>query len=258
MQDIFTSQSFISYHYTDINALIHILGKDYITLRATNCLYLNDSREIKEGIDSVKRVANVELQEGAFRNYYVTSFSDSDDELSMWGMYAANGTGCAIGFDMNEVQKYYGILARCTYGANKIDQNLSGFMNLYKNGSKVFFPNSPESKAPVEKLEFDDIAKNNLYLTICLGSKHESFRNEREVRCVYYNGNQTNVCFREKNGIIVPYVNLRMPKSVLKKIIIGPTNNSQLSLQSSIHFLAINGYDYKNIEVRVSKIPYRG
>ena len=44
------------HHYTDLNALISILGKDKITLRATNISYLNDSRELKEGIEVVKKI----------------------------------------------------------------------------------------------------------------------------------------------------------------------------------------------------------
>ncbi len=42
---------------------------------------------------------------GAFRSYYITSFSANEDNLSMWGMYAANGNGCAIAFDYDMLTK---------------------------------------------------------------------------------------------------------------------------------------------------------
>ena len=44
------------YHYTDLNAFINIIRNEDIVLRATNCLYLNDSNEIVEGVKSVERV----------------------------------------------------------------------------------------------------------------------------------------------------------------------------------------------------------
>ena len=42
------------YHYTDLNAFINIIRNEDIVLRATNCLYLNDSNEIVEGVKSVE------------------------------------------------------------------------------------------------------------------------------------------------------------------------------------------------------------
>ena len=36
------------YHYTDLNAMINILSKDKIVLRATNVLYLNAPHELFE------------------------------------------------------------------------------------------------------------------------------------------------------------------------------------------------------------------
>ena len=57
------------YHYTDLNAFINIIRNEDIVLRATNCLYLNDSNEIVEGVKSVERVIQKKIDVGAFRNY---------------------------------------------------------------------------------------------------------------------------------------------------------------------------------------------
>ena len=61
------------YHYTDIHALTCILNKDIIKLRASNCLYLNDGREIEEGIDLLKEYLKIDYSKHSFRSYYISS-----------------------------------------------------------------------------------------------------------------------------------------------------------------------------------------
>ena len=122
------------YHYTDLNAFINIIRNEDIVLRATNCLYLNDSNEIVEGVKSVERVIQKKIDVGAFRNYYLSSFCQTSDTLQMWGMYAANGAGCALGFDFSQLQKAYGLSIKCTYGEKEIDEGFKNFYNLNKNG----------------------------------------------------------------------------------------------------------------------------
>ena len=48
-------------------------------------------------VNKIEKDQNIVV--GAFRSYYITSFSANEDNLSIWGMYAANGNGCAIAFD---------------------------------------------------------------------------------------------------------------------------------------------------------------
>lgn len=56
----------------------------------------------------------------------------------------------------------------------------------------------------------------------------------------------------------MPYVEVSLPKSALKEVVIEPTNNSYLKEQSILHFLQINGYDLDAIKLIKSAIPYRG
>lgn len=73
------------FHYTDLNALINIVHKDCIVLRATNVLYQNDPHEIVEGVNIVNKIEKDQnIVVGAFRSYYITSFSANEDNLSMW------------------------------------------------------------------------------------------------------------------------------------------------------------------------------
>ena len=250
----------IIYHYTDLNALISILGKNYITLRATNCLYLNDSNEIIEGIESIKRVDNTNISDSAFRSYYLTSFSQQSDCLSMWGMYAANGSGCAIGFDLNIISRSYNGFIRCTYGKEQIDDNLRNLLNLIRNGVCTFFPTNgePATTKKNEGKALEDMITNQ-YIATCLGSKNENYNFEDEIRCFIGNHDKKKeIHFKVKNGIIIPFLNIEIPKEALKCIVIGPTNKSQLTMQSIMHMLSINEYDWRHISLITSKVPYRG
>ncbi len=254
------NNSQIVYHYTDLNALISILGKNCITLRATNCLYLNDSNEIIEGIESIKRVENATIDESAFRSYYLTSFSKQPDCLSMWGMYAANGSGCAIGFDIDIITKPYDGCIVCKYDKQEIDNDLKNFMSLLRNGVCASYPSNGEP-AIIKKntgKELEELIKMQ-YLVTCLGSKNENYIFEDEIRCFVANHiNKKEVSFKVKNGIVIPFLNIEIPKIALKSIVIGPTNKSQLTMQSIKHMLSINEYDLHHVNLKTSKVPYRG
>ena len=52
----------------------------------------------------------------------------------MWGMYAANDAGCALGFDFTHLQNAYGVSIKCTYGEQEIDSIFKNFINLNRNG----------------------------------------------------------------------------------------------------------------------------
>lgn len=249
------------YHYTDLNAFINIIRNEDIVLRATNCLYLNDSNEIVEGVKSVERVIQKKIDVCAFRNYYLSSFCQTSDTLQMWGMYAANGAGCALGFDFSQLQKAYGLSIKCTYGEKEIDESFKNFYNLNKNGHIVHMgPNHEEEQRRIDanKKQIQDELETNLIITTCLGSKNIAYENEQERRCVVYTDNPLYVKHKVKNGIVIPYVEVHIPKTALREVIIGPTNTSHIAMQSVIHFLKMKGYDLDKVNVTLSKIPYRG
>ena len=78
------------------------------------------------------------------------------------------------------------------------------------------------------------------------------------MRGVIYCNDSQRTHFRTRNGYIIPYIEVSLPKFALKEIVIGPTNNTLLKEQSLYHFLQINGYNFDDIHIVRSKIPYRG
>ena len=58
------------FHYTDLNALINIIHKDCIILRATNVLYQNDPHEIVEGVNIVPHFGIVQTANPGCLHYF--------------------------------------------------------------------------------------------------------------------------------------------------------------------------------------------
>lgn len=244
------------FHYTDINALPSILRNDEIVLWATNCLYLNDSQEINEGISVIERTLNKKLHQGSFRNYYVTSFSGNVDEMSMWRMYASDGHGCALGFNPELIYLPYSDIfdfcSVCKYGEEelpdlKTELKFAKLTNhsLYKDDKMKSYNNQEQEV-------------NNFLVETCVSIKNPAFKIEQEVRGVKYQNDYSKVMTRVKNGIIIPYIEVKIPKEALTEIVIGPTNNSDLSKRSIIHHLYRCGYEKEQVKVIESQVPYRG
>lgn len=122
------------YHYTDLNALINIDGENDLTLWATNIKYLNDTRELKEGVDIVNHImqSNISYKANQFDKIYTTSFSKNKDSLQMWAMYAANGAGCALQIDPLYIQQAYNMCESCVYGRSD-DNPIEGTLHAMKN-----------------------------------------------------------------------------------------------------------------------------
>lgn len=246
------------YHYTTLEALIGIVRHDGLLFRATNCLYQNDRNELKEGISAINRIDGMQIQEAAFRSYYITCFSKNNDSLPMWGMYAANGEGVALGLDFNKININYTGMVQCSYGREEIDRRLSNFLNLHNNGKTFNLTESGFNQVNVSAEE-KERQRTNLFIETCLGSKNKCYEYEGEFRCFVEDVDKThNVHFKSRNGMIVPYVEVAMPKDALKQIIVGPTLNSEITQISILHYLSLNGYDARNIDIKSSQVPYRG
>ena len=101
-------------------------------------------------------------------------------------------------------------------------------------------------------------ATDNFLVETCVSIKNPAFKIEQEVRGVKYHSDLDNVKTRVKNGVIIPYIEVKIPKEALTEIVIGPTNNSDLSKRSIIHHLYRCGYEKDQVKVIESQVPYRG
>lgn len=97
--------------------------------------------------------------------------------------------------------------------------------------------------------------------------KSRYFNHERESRFIYYveEENQAEVAFREKQGIILPYVRMQIVNAEgqphqelpIDDIVISPGPRIEYVEKSVKYFLRMAGYGYLTDKVRRSDIPYR-
>lgn len=271
----------ILYHYTSIEALFGgIIVKDRpnpnkeICLWASNCRYMNDPKEFSTGIRLAHEMLDIPSNESIqvaseqIKEYiYIISFSSAVDCLPMWGMYGQNGQGLALGFDTTVIKTNF-ILSKCVYATDENKKWLKEEISKLKH-----VPNDWWKQLEVENIlsNFFESFGNLLGVYILLWSlgKHPAYEYEKEERAIFQimkdvhnqdtqdfsEPNKKTIKYRLRGNLIVPYIELYLPKSALKEIWIGPNNDMKRAVQSLRTYLDYMGFN--EVEIKQSKVPYR-
>lgn len=253
------------YHYTTMSALFGMLnnikrGKDdSIKFWASHILYMNDPTEydffittLDEAISDYERKNELSPPEDRLKNVYdmiarmggelfVLSLTECNDTLSMWRAYGANGQGIAIQLkteSLKSVEKN-GIghfRKNIYYKKDELKQqfkeeDLSCFHKSLKDNKMQIIP---------------DILNNRIVY------KDSVYSDEKEWRifkhCPEYD-------FREKGGLIVPYVEIDIPLSAVDAFIIGPCANYKYS-EMSLQMMLDKKLGNNDIKILCSDCPY--
>lgn len=210
---------------------------------------------------------------------FLFCLSTEKDSLNMWNYYVQNGhyEGFNIGFNLYELIKTFD---------NASEQEMDCFLVYY---GKVIYQREKQFeivKEIVEKIETiktfpvvhpiqfaalhlrSDIESKGLFI------KHPEFAAEREYRIVvhiadkriphtleearkYFGENNKQIVedFCVKNGMIVPFLKVKIPPLSISKVTISPISEFDLASKSAEEFLHIKGFT--KAEVVPSKIPIR-
>ena len=246
------------YHYTSIDGLKGILQNDNINLWATRYNFLNDPFEFVFAKSIIEpKLAVLSLEEGKIFDSemhmypYIVSFCEVNDNLNMWKLYGNNGLGFILGFDKEllyeHAQQEANTLQKVSYSNN---ENLKDTIQCTRN---IYFK-SKESNNIID------------YYDICSLIKSDDYKHEHEIRYLIPNydsfefkkGEITRdgedyrkTKFRHSHQGLIPYMELKLPKSVLKSITIGyklDYGNQKVSLEG-----LLSSYNYENIELYKSK-----
>jgi hypothetical protein len=111
-----------------------------------------------------------------------------------------------------------------------------------------------EEKGPEDKLEPGLFWQECFFglLNLLIQFKHPKFSEEKEWR-LWILG-VTEIKFRVAHSTIVPYVVVRVPKSLVSSVWLRPTFNVEFGRHSLEMFLGSHGLDFV---VRISEIPLR-
>lgn len=272
------------YHYTSIAGLLGMLNEyskdnQNITKWATHGLFLNDPSEFSYGaklldpmiklieeklsIPEKERIGGclsldklIKTQGTLTHQYgvpYISSFTYAKDCLPMWGMYADNGKGVMIEFDINELKKLDVFDVNCKYCSTKYDliQHYEIIKKVYETLRKRYVPEHMEDKLR----RCQGVLLFSMHLSAFLSPtiKHASYKYEQEFRLAVQS--EAEPLFRERDGVIIPYIHTYIPISAVKSIYIGPNANYDF-VKSSLEIL----FAHKRIKINImkSEVPYRG
>lgn len=207
---------------------------------------------------------------------YLLSFSRARESLPMWGMYAKQGNGVALVFDEYKVCEHH-VGYDCLYCRD-------GETILLKEKIKdKYRTNSSEHKHLVDSnidRSYAIIRLNEIYRAIGPYIKDKAYEFEHEFRVVATNpkvvtnefgernqiqaleltakDSKDTISFRERDGMIIPYVEQKIAVDCLKGIIVGPTADFGRMKDALIILLKNKGVDISKIDIIKSEVPYRG
>lgn len=241
----FQGETFPLYHYTSVDALTNGIIRDKeLCLWATHNAYLNDPHELNYGESLLKmilkglQVESLGLNSDDIQKYfdklkedtYITSFSTVGNNLPMWNMYGQNGRGVVLKFDMFNAVKGDCAVLKCHYR-----RDLSKLPMLITN-----------IRATDKQAAF--------VATLPFMLKDDCYTYEEEYRLVgFFSACPT--YYRVRNGVVIPYKEVSLPKDFLTEVIVGPTANQEMVKKSVERYLMDNGLG--NVRVSISQIPYR-
>lgn len=250
------------YHYTDAKGLMGILSENDIILWATRYDCLNDPLEyiwaqehIKPNIEILAHKEKKKYDPEMKMYPYIVSFCKKKDDLCMWRLYGDNGRGFILEFDIEGLQNFidrdkFGILQKVKYANDdNINQMISQAIKEYNyvKGSDDII-DCYNACALVKK---DDYEFEHEYRLLKSNYDCFEFNDSKEV---YDGENYSDLLYRESSLGIIPYMEIKIPKEILKRIIIG-YGHCQKSQNETISNL-LHSRGYKDVKICTSKFKY--
>lgn len=256
------------HHYTSIEGIEGILGFDKknpkLTLRATNVKYLNDSKELIDGVEFVKRYIkdreaefNKIIKKGADSfikdfdelkdfNFYIFSLSSHDDDLSQWRSYCPPIGGYQLQIDGSKLMAEINVINNENSMKHFIPK-LNVAVCWYSNDDKLAWLDRIFKEVRNHALEGEN-SQNEMgeiayvyFSAAAIAFKHECFVAEAEKRVVigpqfFHSGQFGDTKYRiGHNKMYVPYVDIELPISCFSGVRVGPMSNQNLAVESLSH-----------------------
>jgi len=279
------------YHYTNIDAVKSIIENQELWL--THVRYMNDSEELLHGaqmglpfwLDS-EREKHLE-EKGTLDDFdanywdlehlnelarslqfYVCSFCSEPDLLSQWRGYASAKGGYALEFNPESIKSVIEKVNSNSYGEDYAPITECHLKEcIYKDDDKLTL-----LKPIIKKMVYGDnkgigserVLAVNEYFLAANKFKNIGFREEKEIRLIAsvffstLNRHHRYKFFKADNGMLKPYVKLRIPPDCIQAIWVGPHPQQELAKDSLEQFLEVcirKGHLSKRPTVRTSNIP---
>lgn len=255
-------------HFTTLPGLLGIVSHKQIW--ASNVSFLNDKKELKHGIDAAAKVLTQYIRKGrraklieqiadelkstSLPDTYVSCFCTENDILSQWRGYGGREQGISISFDgaaLREALRPHRVrpmkvIYDSTLTVSRIRRHIDAIMDAEDDELL-----GPQTDSEIRQNVIEAIGR------LAPNFKDSGFQEEQEWRFVIQKKDLDGVEFREKAGVIIPYLPLSVSEDVLpiKEITIGPGNHREMVARGVETLLTAKGY--KNVDVSYSDVPYR-
>lgn len=241
------------YHYTSAAGLYGILQNEKIWFTRWDCL--NDYTEYRYIHEIIGRCLNKFSNDSEFcalvsslneqeRSYkgdarfverrlelYVASFSSNADALNLWMYYtkSTHNDGYCLGLDYKSIftdEGYDVTVSEIVYDQGVQDELITELLTHFHNFFIALGKNN-DTKSDRKRLMMTYFRE--VFWDIGLYFKHPAFSIEEEVRAVIRLHNNSNkheklgVKVRQSNGLFIPYVEMPVKKTDIKRIGISPT-----------------------------------
>lgn len=248
----------------------------------------------KKFLSSFHKVVQDRIDKGSKKNFYSISFCEDGDLLSQWRGYGIKG-GISIGFDLTYYEtehqgekalSVYNFMDRYHYETVSKERIEADDFSLADGEFmvklwKVIYDKDEQREIfndlidiGIEAVRQSNIFGNegNLVCDIMHSFdyllpifKNKGFEEEKEIRYVWQDDGSRKIYFRERNGLIIPYIRCmirdrncqELKVFPVKDIVVGPQAKQKEVIDGIKYFLQCNGYEYLIDKVRPSEIPYR-
>lgn len=295
----------LMYHYTSLSGFQSILqNRDFwisnirymndaqefedgkaICKKAIGEKILTSNGVCKDFLEQLHDACDQESSLGFFKisskDIFSLCFCESGDILTQWNFYGSEGVSIGFLYDPRSFNRIElvdeGWYDECNGKFNSSHRANSLFLVPHR----VIYDDSLKTAIFNEIIDFgldfikrfgpsdiemciEGISDALFYFFALMKSPH--FSHEKELRFIdFTNENRNRICFRKRNGILLPYLKMKMldPNHQLheilpvRDIIISPGPQKEYIAQNIKYFLECNNYEYLVDKVRTSNIPYR-
>ncbi len=240
------------FHYTSMSVLLNIvknLKDGNFTFWASSLDYMNDGAEYMESRNLCEDITEEVIMDHFLGAPFALCFSEREDNIPMWHMYANRGRGVCLDFDFAKLSNYFEIMKKKDCRTTKFDKC-------------KYHPIEDKKMAMMdENYNNESIESTGLRNTMVDSSfvKPTTFEHEREWRLMIWESQisypNRNIKFRERNEAICPYVEVIIPANNLMNIIVGPCADSD-SVES-IRLLLGHSFEKNTIQVVKSDLTLK-
>lgn len=276
----------VLYHYTNVGALMNILRTR--ELWGTNAAYTNDQTEILHSLLQLRRVVESNLKDrqkdpaadsmlqvaeefATIVEAYLVCFCTNGDLLSQWRGYGQLG-GYAIGIESaglaHLIQTGHVMLVPVIYDVVEQDRLMRELIQRWRS----VFKDIPAGQDVRQVRRLGAFIFAQVFSFLAMAFKNPAFGEEQEWRLVYRrqviladDGSGLQVSFRDRDGMITPYVRMNAASTKdsltagfpVRRIVMGPTTYPKLAGFGMVRFLASLGYPTDSVAVDLSTVPLR-